>query len=321
MNLNISTQIKEASLRIAPFIRQTPLQYSHLISENLGCKTYLKLENYQVTGSFKARGALNKILKVTEENSDVHVVTASTGNHAAAVGYALRQVNMPGTIFLPENVSDTKVKSLSEYDVELKYIGNDSVDAERAARDFALGNNYLYVSPYNDLDIIAGQGTIGLEILNEIEPDTVFVPIGGGGLVSGIASYISFNSEADITGCQPENSAVMHKSIEAGKLLDLPSLPTISDGTAGGVEHDSITFPFCQELIKSWVDVSEQSIIGALKSIILEHHMMVEGSAGLALAALVKEKEKYQNKTVVLILCGSKISNQILNKVLDNTED
>ncbi len=318
MELNISSLIEEASERIKPFRYLTPLEYSHVLSEELSCSVYLKLENYQVTGSFKARGALNKILKLKESGD--HIVTASTGNHAAAVSYALKEVGLNGTIFLPENVTETKINFLKQFtNIELKYYGNDSVVTEKQARKWASKNHCNFVSPYNDIDIIAGQGTIGLEIINQIggSPNAVFVPVGGGGLISGIASYLKYNSSTDVVGCQPENSAVMHRSVEAGKILDIESAPTVSDGTAGGVEEDSITYPFCSELVDSWVDVSENEILKAMKSIIIDHHMMIEGAAGLALASLSKEKHKYVGKKVVLILCGNKINEQLLFKVLN----
>lgn len=318
MELNISSLIEEASERIKPFRYLTPLEYSHVLSEELSCSVYLKLENYQVTGSFKARGALNKILKLKESGD--HIVTASTGNHAAAVSYALKEVGLNGTIFLPENVTETKINFLKQFtNIELKYYGTDSVVTEKQARKWASKNHCNFVSPYNDIDIMAGQGTIGLEIINQIggSPDAVFVPVGGGGLISGIASYLKYNSSSDVVGCQPENSAVMHRSVEAGKILDIESAPTVSDGTAGGVEEDSITYPFCSELVDSWVEVSENEILKAMKSIIIDHHMMIEGAAGLALASLSKEKHKYVGKTVVLILCGNKINEQLLFKVLN----
>jgi len=321
MELDLSSLIQEANSRIEPFRYKTPLEYSHRLSKSLGCNVYLKLENYQVTGSFKSRGALNKILKNSKSGIRSHIVTASTGNHAAAVGYALQQVGMNGTIFLPENVSSSKIKFLEQYsNIELKYHANDSVETEREARRWATENKGVFVSPYNDIDIISGQGTIGLEILQQLksEPDAVFVPVGGGGLISGIASYIKHNSQASIVGCQPVNSAVMHKSILAGEILDLPSLPTISDGTAGGVEKSSITYPFCEQLVDLWVEASEDEILNALKEIITGHQMMIEGSAGLALAGLKKLKESFTGKTVVLILCGNKISGQLLLQVLNH---
>jgi len=284
---------------------------------------YLKLENWQVTGSFKARGAMNKILQLPEKDQDM-VVTASTGNHAEAVSYSLDRVGGKGVIFLPENVSGIKIEKLKFYkSVRLEFYGNDSVETEEKAKNWASENGYPYVSPYNDMDVICGQGTIGYEIvdqLGESEADCVFVPVGGGGLISGVAGYLKHQwRDVEVIGCQPVNSAVMSKSINAGRILDIRSLATISDGTAGGVEKDAITFEFCQKLVDSWVLVSEQQIKRAVKLILEYESMIVEGSAGLSLAALLETRQKYRGKKVILILCGSKINADLLREIVCGT--
>jgi len=319
MDLDIRNDVMTAYDLIKSYVRKTPLEYSPQLSELCGCKVYLKLENWQVTGSFKVRGALNKILPLRGNKSKPHVVTASTGNHAAAVGHSLEKVGLSGTIFLPENVPSAKVQKLKYYKgVKLETYGNDSVVTEKKAKEFADQNGHIYVSPYNDMEVITGQGTIGLEISEQLEEiDTVFVPVGGGGLISGIAGYLkSISDEIEIVGCQAKNSAVMAESVKSGKILDLPSLPTFSDGTAGGVEEESITFEFCKNLVDSWTLVEEKEILSALKLMVSNHNMVVEGSAGLALASLIKEKERYANKSVVLILCGSKFSDELLKELI-----
>ncbi len=318
---NLSHLVEEAYHRIKPYIRKTPLEYSFAFSELLGCNVYLKAENYQETGSFKARGALNKILQLVKNDKSKIVVSASTGNHAAAVGYALQKVGMKGIIFLPENVSLTKADKIKHYkNLSLKFFGNDSVDTEMEAKRFAIQERLTYVSPYNDVDIIAGQGTIGYEILGQmgdVVPDAIFVPVGGGGLISGIAGYLDKKSpETRIIGCQPQNSAVMHQSVMKGKILDIPSKPTISDGTAGGVEQNTLTFPYCSELVDEWIEVSEAEIMNSMEMIIVEHNMLIEGAAGLALASLIKNKNNFNGQNVVLILCGNKIPKDLLRKIV-----
>jgi threonine dehydratase len=319
MDLDIHNEVLTAYDLIRSYIRKTPLEYSPQLSELCGCKVYLKLENWQVTGSFKVRGALNKILPLRGKGNRPGVVTASTGNHAAAVGHSLEKIGLSGTIFLPENVSTSKAKKLKYYKgVKLETYGSDIVITEKKAQEYADQNGYIYVSPYNDLEIIAGQGTIGLEISEQLEEiDAVFVPVGGGGLISGIAGYLkSLSDKIEIVGCQPENSAVMYESVQKGQILDLPSLPTYSDGTAGGVEEGSITFDFCKKLVDSWILVEENEILSALRLLISTHNMVVEGAAGLALASLIKKKERYANKSVVLILCGSKFSDELLKELI-----
>ena len=319
MEFDIRDDVISASKLIGEFIRKTPLEFSPVLSELCDCKVYLKLENWQVTGSFKARGALNKILRIDNSLYKKEVVTASTGNHAAAVAYALEKVNLSGRIFLPENVSAVKAEKLRKLrGITLEFIGNDSVVTEKKAKEYAELHGLIYVSPYNDIEIINGQGTIGYEISKQLKkPDAVFVPVGGGGLISGVAGYLKHTGySTEIIGCQPEKSSVMYESVKQGKILDLPSYETISDGTAGGVEENSLTFDFCRKLIDSWIIVREDEIINALKIMLWEHNLVVEGSAGLALASLLHEKSNYRGKSVVLILCGSKFNEALLKRLI-----
>ncbi|MEO1385478.1 MAG: pyridoxal-phosphate dependent enzyme, partial [Bacteroidota bacterium] len=186
------------------------------------------------------------------------------------------------------------------------------------ARAQAQQQGKVFVSPYNDLDIVAGQGTMGKEIVEDLpEVDAIFVPVGGGGLISGVAAYTqAIDRPIEIIGCQPAHSAVMYESIMAGEILDIPSLPTLSDGTAGGMELDSITFPLCQEGVDRWALVSEEEIQQALYFLLEKHYLMVEGAAGLALAAFEKSAQDYAGKTIVLTLCGRKMGLQILADLL-----
>ena len=319
MNLDIHNEVLMAHDLIRSYIRRTPLEYSPKLSELSGAKVFLKLENWQITGSFKIRGALNKILPLGAVPERKQVVTASTGNHAAAVGHALEKVRLPGIIFLPSNVSKVKMEKLESYkQISLETYGEDSVDTEIKAKEYAIENDCIYVSPYNDIDVVTGQGTIGLELYEQMENiDSVLVPVGGGGLISGIAGYLkNVDPNIEIVGCQPENSAVMYESVQEGRIMDLPSLPTISDGTAGGVEEESITYDFCKNLVEKWILVTENEILESLKLMMNHHNMIVEGSAALALAALMKEKERYSQKSVVLIICGGKFSIELVRKLV-----
>jgi threonine dehydratase len=321
--MNIFHLVQEAAVRIQPYIRQTPLEFSAYLSHLCECHVYLKLENLQVTGSFKARGGLNKVLSLSEQEKHQGVVTASTGNHAAAVALALQQTTVSGVIYMPENVAPNKVENLKQYaDVELRFAGQDSVESEAAALAEAKKTGKIFISPYNDPQVIGGQGTIGLELLKQI-PDmqAVLVPVGGGGLISGIAGCLKHkHPEIEVVGCQPENSAVMYHSIQAGEILDLESRPTISDGTAGGIEQGSITFEICRHQVDGYHLVTEDEIKNALFIMMQHHQMMVEGAAGLSIAALIKNKDRYKGKKVVLIICGNKMSMGLLKEVLDASQ-
>ena len=317
--IDIFNLVKEASSRIEPFTRKTPIEYSSYLSQLCHCQVFLKLENLQVTGSFKARGGLNKVLSLNENEKKMGVVTASTGNHAAAVALALQQTGVIGVIYMPENVSATKVENLKQYtDVEIKFVGQDSVESEAAAMSEAEATGKIFISPYNDPEVIGGQGTIGLELLEQVpELDAVLVPVGGGGLISGIAGYLKHvNPKIEVMGCQPENSAVMYHSTLAGNILNMESEPTVSDGTAGGIEPNSVTFEICQKLVDGYHLVTEQEIKQALYLMLKHHQFMVEGAAGLSIASLIKNKDQYKGKKVVLIICGNKMSLELLNEVL-----
>ena len=316
MNLNQLAQ--EAEARIRPHIRSTPLEFSPYLSQLANCKVYLKLENIQISGSFKLRGATNFFLSMTDAQKQQGVATASSGNHAAAVAYLLDKFNVPGIIYLPDYASPAKVAELRLYNVELQFHGSDCIDTENHARQQAQKNNQSYIPPYNDPLIVAGQATCGVELTQQLpELDTVLIPVGGGGLASGIAGYLkSQNPNTELIGCQPENSAVMYESVKAGRILDLPSQPTISDGSAGGIEADSITFELCQKYLDEFILVSEQEIINALKLLIEKHYLLVEGAAALSIAAFLKEKQSFENKTVALIISGKKIAFDTLKQIL-----
>lgn len=312
--------IIQAHARIHPHIRHTPLEHSALLSKMTGANVYLKLENWQLTGSFKLRGAMNKILSIPEaERQNKVFVAASTGNHAAGFAYAVKKMGLRGEVFLPEIVSPSKLEYLRSFGVPLHFHGQDSLETEIHTREYANTHGYILVHPYNDPDIIAGQGTIGLEIAEDLpEVHAIFVPIGGGGLVAGIAGYLkSYNADIQVIGCEPENSPEMSVSIERGHIIEeLIAKPTLSDGTAGGIEQGAITFDLCKKLVDEFVLVSEKEIAEALLWLLKNRQMMVEGSAGLALASLLKTPEKYQGKNVVLIVCGRRLSFEKLRKII-----
>ena len=305
--------ILQAEKRIRPYIRETWLEPSPL-----GNSALVKLENVQHTGSFKVRGAVNKLLCLTSEQRSKGVITASTGNHGAAVAYGLKILGIKGSIIVPENASATKVEAVRRLGAEIIVEGDDGVIAERYARSRAEERDLTYISPYNDAEVIAGQGSIGVELARQLEDiDAVFVALGGGGLISGVATYLkSVSPKTKIIGCSPENSAVMRESVKAGKILALESKPTLSDGTAGGVEEGAVTFEIVKNLVDDYVTVSETEIKEAIKTFIHLHHMLIEGAAGVVVAAYLKEQRRFAGKNVVLIICGANIGLKDLSKVL-----
>ena len=318
--MNIAIEVITAEKRIRPYIRETILEYSPYYSRLANAGVYFKLENLQHTGSFKLRGAMNKMLSLTREQRERGVVTASTGNHGAAVAYGLGKLGARGIVFVPQNASPGKVKAIERLGAEVQHFGDDTADTEAHARKFAEQKGLAYISPYNDFQVIGGQGTIAVELVNQLNKiDAVFIALGGGGLISGIAGYLkSIHPGVDIIGCSPQNSQVMIRSVGAGKILDLPSLPTISDGTAGGIEPGAVTFDLCRELIDDYETVTEEEIKESLGEFLQIQHMLIEGSAAVALAAMVKRRDRLAGKNVVVIICGANISVETLREVLLN---
>ena len=301
---------------IKKYIIKTPLIHSNSLSSISDSNVFLKLENFQHTGSFKLRGAMNKILNLPDKS--ISVVAASSGNHGAAVAYSLRNLKMKGLVYVPENAAPSKVKLMKKYGVEVRYSGNDSLIAESSAISYAEENNLSFVSPYNDIDVISGQGTIGVEMINQMKDlDVVFITVGGGGLISGVGGYLkSINPNIKIIGCSPENSPVMKISLNRGKIIEFDSLPTLSEGSAGGIEKDSITYNFCEEFIDNFYLVSEKEIIENIKFFIANEKLLIEGAAAVSVAAFLKNKKLFKGMNVGIVICGGNIGNDTLKSIL-----
>lgn len=292
----------------APY--KTALEYSAYYSDQTGCNIFLKQEHLQKTGSFKYRGALNKLSSLSTEAIRKGVITASSGNHGMASSLAANKLGIPITIHVPEAVSPAKLAGIELYGATIHKVAGDSLAAELSAKETAEREGLTFVSPYNDPDIIAGQGTIGLEIIEQLSNvNAVLIAVGGGGLISGIGNYIkAVKPDTGIIGCWPENSPAMHACIKAGEIYDVPELATLSDGTAGGVEPGSITFDLCNQVIDKTVLVSEAEIQATLKEFADKERQIIEGAAAVALASAKKIAADYQGKNVAAVLCGRNIS-------------
>ena len=302
-------RVLAAERRIRPYVRETPLIESPGLSAQSGARIWLKLENLQITGSFKLRGALSKVLTLTEAEKARGVVTASTGNHGAATAYAGRIAGIVPTVFVPHGAAPSKVDRIKSFGARVEVHGDDSGVTERHAREVAERTGQVFVSPYNDWDVMAGQGTIGAELLRQCpDLDAVVVAVGGGGLIGGIAGHLKAHRPSiDVIGCQPVNSAVMAQSVEAGTILDLPSLPTLSDGTAGGVEDDTVTFEYCRTAVDRYDLVDEAAIAEGVRTAFHEERLVVEGAAGLAIASALRVAPEYVGRRLVVVLCGGNI--------------
>jgi len=315
---SVAASAERAAKRITELVQETPLEYSPFFSKQFSADVYLKLENEQRTGSFKLRGASNRLMTLSPEQRAKGCVAASSGNHGAAVAYAMRALDTSGVIFVPQQTSKAKVEAIRSYGGEVRFFGNDGLDTEQHAREYAISNGMFYLSPYNDAEVIAGQGSCGIEIAKQMhDADVVFIAVGGGGLISGLGSVLKTrNPDIRIIGCQPEASAVMAKSVQAGRILDMPSEPTLSDGTAGGIEAEAITFELCRQLVDEFVLVSEAQIAQAMREFSAEQQSEIEGAAGVAIAALNHCRESITGKKVVIVICGGNISQETLDASL-----
>lgn len=316
--MNIHKEILAAETRIRQYVRETPLEYSPVLSRAGDCDVYLKLECFQKTGSFKYRGAANKFLSLDPEKRKEEMITASSGNHGAAFASLMKDFGGKGTIYLPAGAFPAKVEFLRQHGVGLEFIGDDCLVTESAAKEAALEKKLTFVSPYNDPQIIGGQGTIGVELAKQLKDiDVVLVPVGGGGLISGIAVYLkSVRNQILIIGCQPEASPVMAESVKAGRIIEMESAPTLADGTAGGIEPYAITFDICRQVVDDFSLVSENEIRSAIRLMIEQHQILIEGAAALPVASFLKEKDRFTGKSVVLVISGRKISLDKLKQVL-----
>ena len=315
--IDFRSNIEQVYKRSNPHIRHTPLEHSPYLSNLASANVFLTLDNIQKTGSFKFRGAISKMTSMSDQEKSNGVVTASTGNHGAACSLAMSTLQIKGKIVVPENVHKNKVENILNLGGEVEYYGDDCIDAEERAQEISKTTGATYISPYNDEAIVCGQGTMGLEIWEDLKGvDAVFISVGGGGLISGVGGYLkSMNESIQVYGVSPEKSCVMYESLKAGKQLDLPSEPTLSDGTAGGVEFGSMTFEMCKEIIDDFSIVSEGEIAKGIQIGVEKHHQLIEGAAGTAIAGFMKQKDKFKDKTVVLVMCGGNISGAVLKSV------
>jgi len=316
MYVNID-KIKNARETIKPFIKKTSLKYSHFLSSLCQGEVYLKLENTQVSNAFKIRGAFNKILHLTPEEKQRGVVTPSSGNHGLAVAMAAEKLNLSAKIIAPEAAPRKKINKIKKYNVELILYGKKWDETEQKALDLACEEGMTYISSYNDPLVIAGQGTIGLEILEELpEVETVLVPVGGGSLISGIATAVKDrNQDIKVIGAQSRASPVMYESLKAGKIVKMRIEDSIADGLSGGIEEGSITFEIAQKNVDEIILVKEETIKEAIRLLWEKDNQVVEGAGAVGPAVLIENKGKFKAKKIVVVISGGNIDDDLFNKL------
>lgn len=316
--MDFQKEVEAAVTRISGRVRRTSVERSQVLAGDGGGAVWLKLENQQLTGSFKLRGATNRILSLSDEERQRGVVAASSGNHGAAVACAAAAAGCSALVFVPEVVASSKFEAIRSWGVEVRKHGEDALLTELEARRHAAETGMTYISPYNDPLVVAGQGTLGAELAEQLpQLDTVFMALGGGGLISGVGGYLkAVRPELQVIACSPENSQVMHASLAAGRIVEMESRPTLSDGTAGGVEPGAITFALCRKIVDQSVLVSEEQIREAVRLIVGRHHTLIEGAAGVAVAGFLANRKRFADLEVAIVLCGANIDATVLTDIL-----
>lgn len=312
--------VLSAAYQLRGLIEQTPLERSAPLSSHIGAEIFLKHEFSQTTGSFKLRGATNALRRYSaEQTTPLQIVTCSAGNHALGIAHAASMLNIDTTIVLPENASPAKVAALKRYPVTVLQHGPSYDEAELEALRMAREEGRRFVSPYNDPAVIAGQGTLALEVLEQLpNTDLILVPVGGGGLLAGVLLWAkAVNPAIRIIGVQPEGAAVMAHSLKAGHVIAVNELPTLADGLAGSLEPDTITLPIASRLLDEMLLVSEEEIRNAMRYLIHEHHIIVEGSGAVGIAALLGGKVGLKAKQrVVALLTGRNVATSTIQSIL-----
>jgi threonine dehydratase len=313
--------IARAAERLAPYVRRTPLMHA----EHLGEGVAFKAEHLQRSSSFKFRGALNRLLVLDDADRRRGVITASTGNHGIGVATAGRQLGIPVSVRVARGTDDAIVEHLRGLGAEVATVDSDDpVDGERAARREAEADGRTFVSPYNDPAVVAGQGTIAVELLDQLGEldwdavDAVTVAVGGGGLIAGIATWLAHAAPSvRVIGAQPAADAAMTASVRAGRVVEVEAGETLSHSTAGGLEEDTVTLAPCRAHVHEWAAVAEADIADAVRTMILSEHQLVEGAAGVALAAARDAARRDPGTRVLAISCGARLTPGELRRVLD----
>ena len=316
--LNVPQLVREANERCQDHLLPTPLEHSMYLSDKIEGEVWLKLDSMQRTSSFKFRGAINKILSLTEAELDRGIVSASTGNYALAVAEAMRIRNRRATIYVAKDIEPSRLGLLRSHGLDLVIHGEVAWDAEKEARRVGDEESKIYVSPYNDPIVVGGQGTCGYEISQQLpDLDAAFLACGGGGLLTGSAGWLkSHNSDVEAFGVSPANSPVMYESMRTNKMVEMDTQPTLADTCAGGIDLDSITLDLCRRYVDEIVLLTEKEIEASIRLLFEQHRLVTEGSGALSIGGLLKRKERFKGKKVVAVVCGRNVNLEVFKKII-----
>ena len=316
--LDVPQLVREANERCQDHLLPTPLEHSMYLSDKIEGEVWLKLDSMQRTSSFKFRGAINKILSLTEAELDRGIVSASTGNYALAVAEAMRIRNRRATIYIAKDIEPSRLELLRSHGLDLVIHGEVAWDAEKEARRVGDEEGKIYVSPYNDPIVVGGQGTCGYEISQQLpDLDAAFLACGGGGLLTGSAGWLkSHNSDVETFGVSPANSPVMYESMRTNKMVEMDTQPTLADTCAGGIDLDSITLDLCRRYVDEIVLLTEKEIEASIRLLFEQHRLVTEGSGALSIGGLLKRKEQFKGKKVVAVVCGRNVNLEVFKKII-----
>ncbi len=308
--------VYRADKQLQGVVRKTKLIKSDFFSELSHNEVYLKPENLQHTGAFKLRGAYNKISQLSEEEKKKGVITASAGNHAQGVAFAAQKLGVKAVICMPATTPILKVEGTRAFGAEVVLHGDSFDDAYAYSLTLQKKHGYVYIHPFNDREVLLGQGTTALEIINELKDvDAILVPIGGGGFASGVALATKLVSpNVKVIGVEPENAACMKAALDAGKIVTLKSADTVADGCAVKTAGD-LTYAFCRKYLDDIITVSEMEIMSALLFLIEKHKLIAEGAGVLSLAGLMKLP--FRGKKVAAIISGGNIDISTISALID----
>ena len=309
--------IYSARARIAPIARKTPLVSSPVLAELTGREITLKLENLQETGSFKLRGATNKVMSLDPEVRQRGVVAVSSGNHGRGVAYVARRLGLRAVVFLADTVPANKQEAIQNLGAEVVVRGSTYEEASKEAHRLVEKEGMEMIHPYNDPLVIAGQGTVGLELLEEFpDLDTVVIPLSGGGLLGGTAFALkSADPGIHVVGVSMEKGAAMVESLRAGRVVEIVEEPTLAHALAGDIYPCNYTFPLVQKTIDETVLVSEEEIAAAMAFALEKHHLVVEGGGAVGIAALMSGKVKHLGKHVAVVISGGNVDMSVLLRI------
>ena len=310
-------KIKEAHKKIAPYINATPLMYSDFLSQNKTVK--LKLESLQITGSFKLRGALNKLLSLSEEQKNKGVVACSTGNHGKGVAYAANVLGIKSTIYMSTMVPQYRKEAIEALGAKVEIIGKNSDEADLYSREISKKENITLIHPFDDEEIIIGQGTIGLEMLKDFpEVDTVIIPTSGGGLTAGIALAIKLQKpDVKIIAVSMARGPSMYESLKQGKPVDVEELETLADCLGGSIGlNNKYTFKIVKDTIDDFVLVDEDKIAEGIRLNFFEHRLVTEGAAATSVMVVKDNLSTNLGKNIICLICGGNIESKLFTKII-----